>query len=79
MADTTPMTDKQAAVLAFVEHFTAAQRWSPTRREIADHFGWRAANSAEVHIKALIKKGRLKRRVGCWHVARSLDVVVAAG
>lgn len=69
------LTEKQASVLAFIADFTARERWAPTRREIADHFGWQSVNAAETHIMALIRKGRLERRASAWHVARNLVVV----
>lgn len=71
----TPLTEKQTAVLAFITDFTARERWAPTRKEIADHFGWRSINAAEEHIQALITKGRLVVRHGAWHAHRNIQVV----
>ena len=78
MPAASPLTDKQAEVLAFIAGFIARERWAPTRREVADHFGWRAVNAADEHIKALVRKGRLQLRAGSRHVARNLLVVEQA-
>lgn len=49
------LTDKQAAVLAFIEQ----HKPTPTFRQIADHFGWKSLSAAEHHVASLIRKGRL--------------------
>lgn len=72
---TEPITETQEKVLAFVAEFTARERWAPTRKEISNHFGWRSINSADTHIKALIRKGRLQIRVGGWHAHRNIQIV----
>lgn len=58
------LTPRQAEILAFLETYQAAEGWPPTRKEIAEHFGFRSLNSAEDHIKALEKKGYLTTLAG---------------
>lgn len=62
-------------MLSYIEWFSIDRRLTPTLREIADHFGWCSAKSADTHIQALIRKGWLTQRVGAWHVAPSLAIV----
>lgn len=67
----TGLTQTQAAVLAFINEFRREQQCPPTRREIADHFGWRSANAAEDHLQALQRKGAIWLKPGrarCIHV-----------
>jgi repressor LexA len=53
------MTDRQSEVLGFISQFLQSHGYPPTRTEIARGFGWSSVNSAEVHITALARKGRL--------------------
>ncbi len=50
------LTMTQQAVLDYVTEFIAEQRMSPTRREISDHFGWKSANNAQLHLLSLERK-----------------------
>lgn len=70
-----PLTEKQADVLIFISEFTERERWAPTRRQIADHFGWKSINAADTHIKALIRKGWVQTRISAIHSHRNLLVV----
>lgn len=53
------MTPRQEQVLAFVRRFKAETQMSPTRMEIAEHFGFRSANAAEEHLRALERQGHI--------------------
>lgn len=53
------LTDRQAAVLAFLRSYTAAEGIAPTVREIMAHFGWTSFNAPACHLQALVKKGHL--------------------
>ena len=57
------MTDKQQAVLEFVEEFCRSQGYPPTVREVAAHFGIQPRAAAD-HLEALNRKGRLHREPG---------------
>jgi repressor LexA len=65
-----PATDRQREILAFVRERTAL--CGPTVREICDHFGFRSPNGAMCHIRALEKKGLLRRRA---RQTRGIEVV----
>lgn len=67
------LTLKQAAVLEFVEQFTAAAGWPPTVREVANHFGWASTTAAQDHFRRLRAKGYLAQNDG----ARSRALVSA--
>lgn len=56
------LTPNQARVLAYIRQ-RILEGMPPTRREIAEHFGWRSANAAEDHIKALCRKGAIAMTV----------------
>ena len=56
----TELTKVQSEVLSFIAwHITEWQR-PPTRREIADSFGWKSNNAAEDVIQALQAKGHIE-------------------
>jgi repressor LexA len=65
-----PATDRQREILAFVRERTAI--CGPTVREIMEHFGFRSPNGAMCHIRALEKKGLLRRRA---RQTRGIEVV----
>lgn len=65
------LTDKQTAVLKFIDLELNAGRPCPTHREIAAHFDFSGPNAAANHLKALIRKGVLSAQAG---KARALRV-----
>lgn len=69
----TTLTMKQTEVLGFIKQFTAENGCSPTRAEIAKGLGWRSANSAELHLRALSKKGAIAITPGISRGIRVLD------
>ena len=50
------LTERQRAVLSFIEEFMEAEGMPPTRAEIARALGFRSVNAAEDHLKALARK-----------------------
>lgn len=58
---TASITKTQAKVLSFVEQASAQNGHPPTIKEIARHFGWSSVSSAQQHLSALQKKGRIDR------------------
>lgn len=56
---TISLTNIQSKVLDFVEQSSAQDRRPPTMREVARHFGWSSTSTAQQHLEALEKKGRL--------------------
>lgn len=51
----------QLQVLRFIQRERRARGVSPSIREIADHFGWSSTNSVADFLKALERKGLLRR------------------
>jgi repressor LexA len=58
-----PLTEKQQAVLDFVEEFCVRQGYPPTVREVAAHFAIQPRAAAD-HLEALKRKGHLHREPG---------------
>ena len=61
---TISLTTTQEKVLAFVEQASAQSSLPPTIREVAQHFGWSSTSTAQQHLAALQKTGRLARTPG---------------
>lgn len=58
------LTVRQDQVLLFFRQYFKENRRPPTLEEISTHFGWHSKNSAAVHIKVLVRKGKLKKEKG---------------
>ena len=52
-----PLTPRQAEVLTLIKANMSETGMPPTRAEIAQKLGFKSANAAEEHLKALAKKG----------------------
>lgn len=55
------LTQRQAEILSFIEHFIQEKRFSPSYREIALHFGISSLGSIHKHVQSLLKKGALQK------------------
>ena len=55
------ITEKQEAVLKFIEEYQMAYGKSPTLREMRENFGVSSDNSILKHLKALEEKGFIKK------------------
>lgn len=53
----TKLTPRQTEILNFLRQFMAERGSPPTRAEIAEAMGFRSANAAEEHLRALARKG----------------------
>jgi len=53
------LTPRQRQILEFIQDAIAANGMPPTRAEIAEALGFRSANAAEEHLRALQRKGVL--------------------
>lgn len=53
------LTKRQAEILALVRRYIDETGYPPTRAEIAAELGFKSANAAEEHLKALAKKGAI--------------------
>lgn len=54
------LTPRQNQILRMIQDFIAETGMPPTRAEIAQELGFRSANAAEEHLRALQKKGVLE-------------------
>ena len=52
-----PLTARQTEVLELIKTTMLETGMPPTRAEIARQLGFRSANAAEEHLKALARKG----------------------
>jgi repressor LexA len=68
------LTDRQRDVLSFITSFSAEQGAPPTVREIGARFRM-TPRAAFDHLKALERKGALRRRESAGRTSRSLTVV----
>jgi repressor LexA len=53
----TKLTDRQSEILSLIQQAIAQTGFPPTRAEIAQALGFKSANAAEDHLRALEKKG----------------------
>ena len=58
------LTPRQRQVLHFIQESLAEQGLPPTRAEIAEALGFKSANAAEEHLRALQRKGVIELRPG---------------
>jgi repressor LexA len=65
------LTKKQQQILDFILKWQRTEGATPSRQEIADHFGFRSPNSVTGHLRLLRQKGSLESDAG---KARSLRV-----
>ncbi len=55
------LTERQQAVLAYIDDFRARHGYPPTIREIASSLGINSTNGVNDHLRALERKGWLRR------------------
>ena len=53
------LTPRQAQILEMIQEFIAETGMPPTRADIANELGFKSANAAEEHLRALQRKGVL--------------------
>ena len=70
-----PLTARQKEVFELIKTTIDATGMPPTRAEIARQLGFRSANAAEEHLKALAKKGVIKMMPG---MSRGIQIVEVA-
>lgn len=67
-----PLTARQAEILQLLRDYQAATGMPPTRAEIARQLGFKSANAAEEHLKALARKGVIEMLPG---TSRGLRII----
>jgi SOS-response transcriptional repressor LexA len=65
------LTKQQQQILDFILKWQRTEGATPSRQEIADHFGFRSPNSVTGHLRLMRQKGFLESDAG---KARSLRV-----
>lgn len=58
------LTERQQEVLDLIRRYTDETGYPPTRADIARELGFRSANAAEEHLKALARKGAIEMIAG---------------
>lgn len=64
MTELKPLTPRQQQVFDLIKDNISETGMPPTRAEIATFFGFKSANAAEEHLKALAKKGYIEMLPG---------------
>ncbi len=68
------LTPRQEQVLELIKRCIEETGYPPTRAEIAGELGFRSANAAEEHLKALARKGAIEMVAGASRGIRLPDV-----
>lgn len=58
------LTASQSRVVAFIRAFVKRNGYPPTRKEIAEKFGWASINSVVQQLGLIEKKGYIKLTPG---------------
>jgi repressor LexA len=69
----TDLTARQAEIFQFIQRFIEDTGMPPTRAEIARELGFRSANAAEEHLRALQRKGVIELLPGTSRGIRLLE------
>ncbi len=72
------LTDRQQQVLELIRSEIVRTGFPPTRAEIARALGFKSANAAEDHIKALARKGAIELTAGASRGIRLTDSSIPA-
>jgi repressor LexA len=67
------LTKRQAHILAFIRSQIASRSKPPTVREIMAHFGFASPNAVASHLRALERKGFIRR--GARYESRNIEVL----
>lgn len=67
-----PLTERQYQLLNHIVRLTASNGFAPSFRDLMAEMGIRSANGIACHLRALVKKGYVRRAYG---KARTLQVV----
>lgn len=72
------LTKRQTEVLDCIRHYIETTGYPPTRADIARELGFRSANAAEEHLKALARKGAIEMIPGTSRGIRIPDMEAAS-
>jgi repressor LexA len=68
------LTPRQKQILEFIGEFRGERGYSPTHREICEHFGFTSYGTVHKHLKLLESKGFLRRD---WNQKRGVELTQA--
>ncbi|MEC8427851.1 MAG: transcriptional repressor LexA [Pseudomonadota bacterium] len=69
------LTARQQEILDLIKRYVDETGYPPTRAEIAKELGFRSANAAEEHLKALARKGAIEMVAGASRGIRLPEAV----
>jgi len=69
------LTERQEEILQLIRDYIQDTGYPPTRAEIAEELGFRSANAAEEHLRALARKGAIEMVPGASRGIRIPDQV----
>jgi repressor LexA len=69
----TPLTARQAELLRCIRTFTETRGYPPSIRDMADLCGISSPNGVQCHLRALEKKGAIRRTPGISRGIAILD------
>jgi len=73
-----PLTKRQQQIYDLIKANIKDTGMPPTRAEIAKYFGFKSANAAEEHLKALAKKGYIEMLAGTSRGIRLVEEMLEA-
>ena len=71
-----PLTNRQQQIYDLIKEKIQETGMPPTRAEIANFFGFKSANAAEEHLKALAKKGYIEMLAGTSRGIRLVEELI---
>ncbi|MBL8202333.1 MAG: transcriptional repressor LexA [Chromatiales bacterium] len=77
MSPSADLTPRQLEILEFIQRFISETGMPPTRADMARELGFRSANAAEEHLRALQRKGVIELLPGTSRGIRLLEAANA--
>ena len=68
------LTKRQAEILSFIKTHIQYSGFPPTISEIQEQFSFKSPNAVQEHLKALVRKGQIRRTPNQW---RGLELVAS--
>jgi len=68
------LTKRQAEILSFIKTHIQYSGFPPTISEIQEQFSFKSPNAVQEHLKALVRKGQIRRTPNQW---RGLELMVS--
>jgi repressor LexA len=69
------LTKRQAEILGFIKTHIQYSGFPPTITEIQEQFSFKSPNAVQDHLKALVRKGQIRRTPNQW---RGLELMVSS-